>query len=275
VDCRQASVLLHAAIDDELDLVTQLDLDAHVRECSTCSALLRAGSALRTAIRSGHLYHEAPADLERRITAATREADGPPHAGATDPAARRRMPRAAWLVVPGRRWLDGVSAHRLGLMAGAAAVILALATGVMVGRRTSQGPLAAEIVADHIRSLMPGHLTDELSSDQHTVKPWFAGRLDFSPPVPDLTDRGFVLVGGRLDYLGGRSVAALVYRRRQHVINVFVWPADAERDTGSGEQTWHGYTVIRQTAGLNVLWVVSDLNPVELRELVELIRQRH
>jgi len=117
------------------------------------------------------------------------------------------------------------------------------------------------------------HLTDVASSDQHTVKPWFKGQLDFSPPVRDLSGEDFALVGGRLDYVGDRPVAALVYQRRKHVINLFIWPTNSDSATSTAAQTWQGYNLIHWAEdGLNY-WAVSDLNAKELQEFVQLIRK--
>jgi anti-sigma factor RsiW len=134
--------------------------------------------------------------------------------------------------------------------------------------------LTQEIISGHVRSLMADHLTDVSSSDKHTVKPWFNGKLDFSPPVKDLSDHGFSLVGGRLDYVGNSSVAALVYGHRQHFINLFIWPSARHSDVGKKMVARHGYNVIHWTKSGMTYWAVSDLNSSELQEFVQLIQNQ-
>ena len=153
----------------------------------------------------------------------------------------------------------------------AAAVVVVFGTLLFIMRPSSESLLARDVVAAHVRSLMPGHLTDVLSSDQHTVKPWFNGRLDFSPPVQDLATRGFPLLGGRLDYIDGRPVAALVYQRRLHVMNLFIWPA-GHTNAAEGSSTQNGYRMIQwQQSGMNYC-AISDVGEGDLREFIASVR---
>jgi anti-sigma factor RsiW len=136
--------------------------------------------------------------------------------------------------------------------------------------------IASEIVADHVRSLMANHLEDVASEDRHTVKPWFSGKLDYSPPVEDFSAQGFKLSGGRLDYAGGKPVAALVYRHRAHVINVFIWPTSAA-DHASVDPQWSsddGYHLARWARGGMTYWAVSDVDRAALAEFVGLLSTR-
>ena len=202
---------------------------------------------LSVAIRQELPPLQAPDDLRRRVRAAVREAG----AGT---GRRFGPPRAA-------RWL-----------ALAASLAAVTAGGWWLGLRSAgETALADQVLASHVRSLMPGHLTDVLSADQHTVKPWFNGKLDSSPPVSDFAGQGYPLIGGRLDYVGGRPVAALVYGRRQHIINVMLWPATSRTD-GSAVRTRQGYHLLHWTTADYTYWVVSDLGLAELQDFARLLR---
>jgi anti-sigma factor RsiW len=141
-------------------------------------------------------------------------------------------------------------------------------------RSSHQQLIASAVLAGHIRSLQPGHLIDVPSSDQHTVKPWFQGKLDFSPPVPDLSELGWNLVGGRLDYVDGRPVAVLVYQRRMHNINVFLWPNHDSADDAIKQEDAQGYQILHWNGAETTYWVVSDLNKAELVEFARALRGR-
>lgn len=195
--------------------------------------------------------HTAPTGLHERIVAASRRADAPSRAA---PAA------SGW-----RNWLNLATAFAMGVVASATVVYYLTAV-------SNQERLTQDVVSSHVRSLMATHLADVAASDHHTVKPWFAGKLDFSPPVHDLSAAGFPLVGGRLEYVANRPAAALVYQRRQHVINVFVWPRDANASTPPAAATVQGFNVAGwENQGMQ-FWLVSDLNTRELQTFVQLLR---
>jgi anti-sigma factor RsiW len=165
-----------------------------------------------------------------------------------------------WLVIGGS------------LAAAAVAIVLLLNLAPGLSRPATEALVTQEVIASHVRSLMVNHLTDVASSDQHTVKPWFAGKLDFSPQVKDFADQGFPLVGGRLDYVGNRSVAALVYQHGKHAINVFIWPSPGTPDAAETMTTQNGYNVIHWSKSGMTYWVVSDLNDRELRIFTSLVQ---
>jgi anti-sigma factor RsiW len=154
----------------------------------------------------------------------------------------------------------------------ASLALVALGSWGIATRRATTDALGDQVLASHLRSLMPGHLTDVVSSDQHTVKPWFNGRLDFSPPVYDFAGRGFPLLGARLDYVGGRSVAALVYGRRKHFINVFLWPAGGASSGVADGKTRQGYHLLHWVGPDYTYWLISDLGSTELRQFAQLLR---
>jgi anti-sigma factor RsiW len=243
LNCREAESLLGAYLDGELDLVRSLDVEAHARECGSCAASLRRLEAARAAVTANAPYYTAPAELRARI-----ERRAAAHFGLVE----RPGPSSWW----SGKWLM--------LAATCAALALVIWRVAPSPLRQPSGAIAREVVDGHVRSLLASHLTDVISTDRHTVKPWFAGKLDFAPEVREVA--GFTLAGGRLDYLHGRTVAALVYRRRDHVINVFVWPAH-EAERGPRVETLDGYHVVSWVRGGMNWWAVSDLNGEELGDL--------
>lgn len=260
--CADKTLLLHAYVDGELDLVRSLEVEEHLKTCPACADELSGHRTLRSSLRSGNLYQRAPQELKARIRAAAvgespvPVASGPGSGASMRPAQRR--PIFEWLAV-------------------AAAILIAVALGSRLGPGIggNRGPdlIAEEAVASHIRSLQPGHLMDIQSTDQHTVKPWFDGKLDFSPPVNDFSDQGFPLIGGRLDYIGHRNVAALVYQRRKHLINVFVWPESSGGNSPSLERQrfLNGYNFLGWQNGGVYFCAVSDVSVGDLRQLKELL----
>ena len=250
MNCHEAEALLHAYLDGELDVVNDVALTQHLDECPACAQAYHSQQALRTALRTSALAFPLPEHLPQRIRSAVRRASR------TDTRARVW----AW------PWL------RVGA-AFAAGVLLMWGVGSFQTGPAPEDLLMHEVIAGHTRSLMAAHLTDVTSSDQHTVKPWFEGKLPFAPPVQDLAAQGFALVGGRLDYLGDRPVAALVYQRRQHIINLFLWPATSDTVPEETRRTRHGYNLIHGTTAEMTYWVVSNLNMDELQEFVSLVQQ--
>jgi anti-sigma factor RsiW len=256
VNCDDARVLIHGHLDGELDLGADLEVQRHIEECPRCVSEYAALRAMRTRLKDEEFRFEAPASLKEKIQRAI-PAAVPSRSNGYQSQRRAWVPRVARLAVP----------MAIGAML---ALIIAPRT---IGPSLDQ-QLAGEVVASHVRSLMAAHMMDVASTDQHTVKPWFNGKLDFSPPVTDFAKDGFPLVGGRLDYIDGRPVAALVYQRGKHVINVFMWPTAGAASSATRVETEHGYNVEQMTvAGMNC-WIVSDLNPQELDKFAGLVRAK-
>lgn len=248
--CDEAHTMIHPYLDGELDLARALELERHLEGCPACSSELAGYRALQASMQTGTLYFAPPRNLEKRIRRSVREAGGY-RAGFT----------------PGRVWLFTVAASFVVLFLLAWKLLPIFFSG------PSRDTLAEELRDSHIRSLMLNHLTDVVSSDQHTVKPWFNGKVDFSPQVKDLSVQGFPLVGGRLDYVGGKAVAVMVYQRRKHVINLFTWPSGGERDSSPSELSRQGYHMLGWQTGGMMYWAVSDLGNSELNEFVRLLRE--
>ncbi|HET6669998.1 MAG TPA: anti-sigma factor [Pyrinomonadaceae bacterium] len=251
MSCQETRELLHGYVDGELDLPKSVVIEAHLRNCHACTQTYKGIRSLRSAITDDALRFEPPEYLKDRLRSALR----------SESKADLKPGFLRW------RWL----------VAGASlvgAVIAIWAIAPIITRPSAGDVLAQEIVSSHVRSLMADHLTDVPSSDQHTVKPWFDGKLDFSPPVRDLSKQGFSLNGGRLDYIGNRPVAALIYQRRQHSINLFVWPSTEGADGNEKASVHQGYNLIRWTNGGMNYWVVSDLNLAELQQFVQLLQEQ-
>jgi anti-sigma factor RsiW len=249
--CPEARTLLHAYVDGELDLARSLEVEAHLNSCSACATELANLRALRAGFRGSALYHPAPAQLERKVRAALRDARR------AEGRTRFLSTRYAWT----------------GTAAAAAAILLVM---IAVGGFPPFSPhtsdlTAREVVDDHLRSLAGNHLTDVLSSNQHTVKPWFDGRLDFTPPVQDFAAQGFPLIGGRLDYLNNRPVAAVIYRRRLHFINLFISPAEHAADAPPHSQAEDGYNIVHWTKSGMSYWAVSSVSASELETFAQLV----
>jgi anti-sigma factor RsiW len=245
VECREVNELLGAYVDGELEPAVSASVRDHVDVCAACRQQLASAESIGRIVRQAP-YHQAPDALRARL--------------------RQARPRSATV---SRR------------LAWAAAVIMVASLGgslllVRSSARTGRDAVDAvadEVVSSHVRALMGAHLFDVRSTDQHTVKPWFLGKLDFSPPVTDLAEAGFPLTGGRLDYLAGHAVAALVYTRGQHTINLFVWPEASEAVPSASARAIHGFHVRHWVQRGMSYWAVSDVNDADLDQFVHALQQ--
>jgi anti-sigma factor RsiW len=241
MNCETVRTFLDAYSTDELDLVGAMEVEQHLAECAACTKELSSLRSLRGMLREPSLRYTAPTELRRNIESKQELAR---------PASMWRFARIAAVFLlflfPWFAWYVSSS-------------------------RSDATQLADEITASHVRSLQGDHLLDVPSTDQHTVKPWFNGRVDFSPTVFDFASEGFPLVGGRLDYIQKRAVAAIVYQRGKHVINVFVWPTN-EPESPPHSSQHNGYNLVTWVrAGLRYS-AVSDLNAQDLNHLADLVR---
>lgn len=253
MNCHDVQNLIDGYIDGELDLVRNLEVEQHLQDCSACAQLYKNRQKLQAIIRTDALYHKAPPHLQKRIQTSLR---------------RENPPRPIMRITP------------FSLLSVAAVLFVVIASAwILINTLLAPAvneSLAQAVLSSHIRSLMVNHLVDVESTDQHTVKPWFDGKLDYSPPVVDLAQQGFPLVGGRLDYLDDRPVAALVYKRRSHYINLFIWPSTSAfvAEGKVTAVTRQGYHLITWTKAGMTYWAVSDLEESELQEFVQLIQHQ-
>ncbi|MFL6446176.1 MAG: anti-sigma factor family protein [Bryobacteraceae bacterium] len=238
--CSVVRDMLGAYFDGELDANAELQIRLHLSECADCAAELERLERQRQLIRGGGLSYHAPAALESRIRKSLRS---------------DHRSSIGW-----RTWVA---------LAAAVLLVSTLSIRLVQLRGGTANQIAEQAVSSHVRAMMTGHTADIASTDGHTVKPWFNGRIDFSPPVIDLASQGFRLIGGRVDYLAHRSVAALVYQRRKHIIDLFIWPATT--DDTNGIQSSNGYNIVRWTKGGMSFVAVSDLNNIELEQFRDLL----
>ena len=235
--------LLHAYADGELDLINTREIEQHLRTCEECRGAEKQIRALRQALTSDAPSYRAPAHLRRKIRAAVRRE-------------AKEKTFSPWLA----------------FAVGAACAAIAIAIVFFQTTRVSrENAIVDQVIANHVRSLLATHLVDIASSDQHTVKPWFDGKIDFAPDVHDFATSGFPLVGGRLDYLDEKTVVALVYQRNKHPINVFIMPATGNSDTSPTSFNRRGYNVLSWTHRDMQYWAISDLNETELRQFASLL----
>ena len=253
MNCQECHDFIDPYIDNELDVAAAILVKQHLRDCSQCRQLLESRKALRALLNNPQLQFEVPDSLSQKIQSALPVA--------TPSARHRSVERSVipWFTVP------------LALAA-ALAVVFGLQFLNQRGMfdRSGGNALAEEVISSHVRSLLAAHLLDVPSSDQHTVKPWFDGKLKFSPPVRDFADQGFRLIGGRLDYINGREVAALVYQRRLHIINLFIWPLESGRTTAAESFATNGYNVLHWERDGFAFWAVSDVSAGDLTAFADL-----
>ena len=253
MSCQEMHELLDGYVDSELDVVTTLQFERHLSECASCHARYQQYEQLTRTVKIQLPRFDAPAGLEAKIRAELGLAASTHTRNTTNAF-------ADW-----SRW--AVAASLIGVL------VLTGTLFTLLNRRAGREVLAEQVVSSHVRSLMANHLSDVASTDQHTVKPWFSGKLDFAPVVVDLSPEGFPLTGGRLDYLDNRSVAALIYKRRQHTINLFLWPSPNSNSTAQ-TLTIKGFSIVHWTQAHMAYWAISDLNAAELSEFARDLKRR-
>jgi anti-sigma factor RsiW len=245
MDCSAVQPLMEAALDGELDANQQFQIREHLDNCASCGPIFQDLKQLQERVRSEALYYRATDSLRNRVRTSIRK----------DSESRQRAePPWKWIAI-------------------AASILLVLSAGANLLLSKREIPesqlIAQEVMSEHVRSMLTNHQVDVISSDRHTVKPWFGDKLDFSPDVKDLAAQGFPLIGGRLDYINRRPVAALVFHRAKHVINLFTWPGSPAT---AGTQSQNGYHLVAWTKDGMAYWAISDLNLDDLERFCRLYR---
>jgi anti-sigma factor RsiW len=244
MNCNEVQALIDAYVDRELDLITSIAVEQHLQICTACRLIYQNRQTLQATLKSDFFYFRPPVGTQRRLLDVLNQ---------IEPKPLGLMEYRSW-----RRFGIGMTALVAAFLLIAGLVFL-WNSGI-----TANNSVAADVLANHIRSLMVDHLTDVISSDKHTVKPWFDGKLTYVPPVVDLAEHGFPLVGGRLDYLKNIPVAALVYRSDKHYINLFIWPTEEASDIGQQHMIQQGYQLLHWTEDKMAYWAVSDLETDKL-----------
>ncbi len=272
MNCEEAVKLMDGYLDGELDPITSQAIEQHLRDCGHCDQAYKTHGSLIHAIGNATPYFKASAELRERIQSSLRKetSEQPVRNGVRGAQVlfhkRQSEPRSI-LWEPPWNWLGLAAAIIFG-------AIIALNVVPRFQRPEADQFLATQLIASHVRSLMASHLTDVASSDQHTVKPWLDAKLDFAPAVVDLSEKGFPLMGGRLDYLDNRPVAALIYQRRKHFINLFVWPAGSDAAGGTKAMTRQGYQLLHWVDSDFNYWAVSDINDKDLQKFKQLFEEQ-
>jgi len=272
MNSEEAIKLMDGYLDGELDPITSRTIEQHLRECHNCDEAYKTHSALIRSIGQATPYYKARSGLREQIQSSLREeiAERSPRSVLRDIPSLFRSKQSERQTVPfGTQWSW--------LALAAAIVLAAIIASNLVPRLQRPGAdqlLATQLIASHVRSLMANHLTDVASSDQHTVKPWLDAKLDFAPAVVDLGSEGFPLLGGRLDYLDNRTVAALVYQRRKHFINVFTWPAESGTTGTTKTMTRQGYQLLHWVDSDINYWAVSDVSEADLQAFKKVFEER-
>jgi anti-sigma factor RsiW len=249
--CAESRAILHAYVDRELDVRASIELEAHLQDCGACAAEHRDLRQLSQTVRV-HASRFAPSlELEQRLRSSLRGASS------SETVADRPWWRRARSIAPL-----------------AAALVLAWLGGAWWNRPSAEQKLGPDVIAAHERSLLADHLIDVASSDRHTVNPWFQGKVPCAVGARDFAPKGFTLAGGRLDFLAGQPVAAVVYRHGPHAINVFVWPCETGADQPVTRFASNGYTSRHWVQDGKHHWAVSDVDENALTELVDLWRSK-